>query len=53
MEMESVEMGLEMGRNCATHDIFAWPMSVAEVPECSVQMVQILWENVLCSSYSG
>lgn len=53
MEMDSVEMGLEMGRNCTANDIFAGPMSVAEVPECSVQMVQILWEKVLCSSYSG
>lgn len=52
MEMESVEMGLEMGRNCATNGIFARPMSVAEVPECSVQMVEILWEKALCSSYS-
>lgn len=51
IEMERVEMRLEVGRNSAAQDIFARPMSFAEVLECSVQIVQILWEDLVHSSY--
>jgi hypothetical protein len=51
--MERVEMGLEMGRNCAAQNIFAGPMSVAKVLQRSVEMVQISRENVFGGSYSG
>jgi hypothetical protein len=51
LKFDSAEVSQEIGRNWAAHDILAGPVSVAEIPERTIQMTNILREDELSCSY--